>query len=62
MNLLAGKNNSKPCHPPAQNRVIKLKGSSVNVIDGIRQFITNHEGIFNKQFFFTALFLRKFGR
>jgi type I restriction enzyme R subunit len=34
--------------------VIELKRSSVDVVDGVRQLITNQEEIFNKQFFSTV--------
>lgn len=34
--------------------VIELKRGSVEVADGVRQFITNQEGIFNKGFFSTV--------
>jgi type I restriction enzyme R subunit len=37
--------------------VIELKRSSVDVIDGIRQLITNQEEIFNKGFFSTVQFV-----
>ncbi|MDA7522588.1 type I restriction endonuclease subunit R [Akkermansiaceae bacterium] len=37
--------------------VIELKRSSVDVIDGIRQLITNQEEIFNKPFFSTMQFV-----
>ena len=37
--------------------VIELKRSSVDVIDGIRQLITNQEEIFNKPFFSTVQFV-----
>ena len=37
--------------------VIELKRSSVDVIDGIRQLITNQEAIFNQQFFSTVQFV-----
>ena len=36
--------------------VIELKRSSVEVGDGVRQLITNQEGIFNKDFFATVQF------
>ena len=37
--------------------VIELKRSSVDIGDGVRQLITNQEGIFNKPFFSTAQLL-----
>ena len=37
--------------------VIELKRSSVEVADGVRQLITNQEGIFNKGFFSTVQFV-----
>ena len=37
--------------------VIELKRSSVDVVDGIRQLITNQEEIFNKGFFSTVQFV-----
>ncbi|HUZ96769.1 MAG TPA: type I restriction endonuclease subunit R [Edaphobacter sp.] len=37
--------------------VIELKGSSVEVGDGVRQLITNQEEIFNKDFFATVQFV-----
>ena len=37
--------------------VIELKRSSVDVVDGIRQLITNQEEIFNKGFFTTVQFV-----
>ena len=37
--------------------VIELKRSSVDVVDGIRQLITNQEEIFNQQFFSTVQFV-----
>ena len=37
--------------------VIELKRSSVDVVDGIRQIITNQEEIFNKGFFSTVQFV-----
>lgn len=37
--------------------VIELKRSSVDVVDGVRQLITNQEDIFNKQYFSTVQFV-----
>lgn len=37
--------------------VIELKRGSIDVVDGVRQLITNQEAIFNKGFFSTVQFV-----